>query len=87
MTVVYHRSPGENARHFGPYLGGRKVPDAVSGLGRVLPLGYAADRYTGAERELARMRGASPGAREAWSAPWRRCWSGTQPRSRCCAPN
>lgn len=28
------------------------------------PLGYTADRYTGAERELARMRGASPGARD-----------------------
>ena len=26
-----------------PYLGGQKVRDAVSGLGRVLPLGYAAD--------------------------------------------
>jgi excinuclease ABC subunit C len=62
VTVVYHRSPGEGARHFGPYLGGRKVRDAVSGLSRVLPLGYTAERYTGAERELARIRGASPGA-------------------------
>jgi excinuclease ABC subunit C len=64
VTVVYRRSPGEGARHFGPYLGGRKVRDAVSGLGRVLPLGYAADRFTGSERELARVRGASPGARD-----------------------
>jgi excinuclease ABC subunit C len=64
VRVVYRRSPGEGARHFGPYLGGRKVRDAVSGLGRVLPLRYAADRPTGTERELARMRGASPAARD-----------------------
>ena len=59
MTVVRQPSPGD----FGPYLGGQKVRDAVSGLGRVLPLGYAADGQAGTERDLARVRGASPGAR------------------------
>jgi excinuclease ABC subunit C len=63
VTVVYQPSAGDAARHFGPYLGGQKARDAVSGLGRVLPLGYATDRLAGSERELARARSAAPGAR------------------------
>ena len=57
LTVVRQPAPGD----FGPYLGGQKVRDAVSGLGRVLPLGYAADGQAGTERDMARVRGASPG--------------------------
>jgi excinuclease ABC subunit C len=55
----------EEARYFGPYLGGQKARDAVSGLARVLPLGATADRATDspAERDLARARGACPGPR------------------------
>jgi len=59
LTVVHQPSPGD----FGPYLGGQKVRDAVSGLGRVLPLGYAADGRAGTELDMARLRGASPGMR------------------------
>ncbi len=59
LTVVRQPSPGD----FGPYLGGHKVRDALSGLGRVLPLGYTADGQAGTERDMARVRGASPGAR------------------------
>ena len=59
LTVVRQPAPGD----FGPYLGGQKVRDAVSGLSRVLPLGHAADHQAGTGRELARVRGASPGAR------------------------
>ena len=59
LTVVHRPAPGD----FGPYLGGQKARDAVSGLGRVLPLAHAADRRAGAERDLARLRGAKPGAR------------------------
>jgi excinuclease ABC subunit C len=59
LTVVRQPAPGD----FGPYLGGQKVRDAVSGLGRVLPLGYAADGQAGTERDMARLRGASPAAR------------------------
>ena len=59
LTVVRQPSPGD----FGPYLGGQKVRDAMTGLGRVLPLAYAADGQAGTERDLARLRGASPGAR------------------------
>jgi excinuclease ABC subunit C len=63
VTVVHQPRTGDRARHFGPYLGGQKARDAVSGLGRILPLGYAMERPAGAERELARALGASPGAR------------------------
>jgi excinuclease ABC subunit C len=61
LAVVYQ--PGTQARHFGPYLGGAKVRDAVSGLGRVLPLGYAGDGMAGSERDMARVRGTSPAER------------------------
>jgi excinuclease ABC subunit C len=59
LTVVRQPASGD----FGPYLGGQKVRDAVSGLGRVLPLGYAADGQAGTARDMARVRGTSPGAR------------------------
>jgi len=59
LTVIRRPRTGEEARYFGPYLGGQKARDAVSGLGRVLPIGRAG--ALGAERELARARGASPG--------------------------
>ena len=62
VMVVHHPRTGDRARHFGPYLGGQKARDAVSGLGRILPLAYAMDRLAGAEGELARARGAYPGA-------------------------
>jgi excinuclease ABC subunit C len=63
VSVVHQPSPGDPCRHFGPYLGGQKVRDAVSGLGRVLPLAYAGDGRAGTERDMARVRGASPQAR------------------------
>jgi excinuclease ABC subunit C len=57
----------EEARYFGPYLGGQKARAAVSGLARVLPLGATTDRAahkpTGTARELARARGAWQPAR------------------------
>jgi excinuclease ABC subunit C len=59
LTVVRQPAPGD----FGPYLGGQKVRDAVSGLGRVLPLGYAGDARAGSERDMARVLGTSPAAR------------------------
>jgi excinuclease ABC subunit C len=63
LTVIRRPRAGDPARCFGPYLGGQKARDAVSGLGRVLPLGHTGDRAAGTERELARARGASPGVR------------------------
>jgi excinuclease ABC subunit C len=57
VKVVYRPVPG--GRHFGPYLGGRKVRLAVSGLCRVLPLAYAGDGPGGTRHELARALGVS----------------------------
>jgi excinuclease ABC subunit C len=55
IAVVYER--GQSARHFGPYLGGRQVRLAVSGLCRVLPVNYARGDLTGTRKDLARVRG------------------------------
>lgn len=63
LRVVYERRPGDNARYFGPYLGGRRVREAVAGISRVLPLDYAGDGGRGTTGELARVRGASPANR------------------------
>jgi excinuclease ABC subunit C len=61
VRVVHQPLPG--ARHFGPYLGSRKVRCAVSGLCRELPLGYAAGGLAGARREMARVLGVSAAER------------------------
>jgi excinuclease ABC subunit C len=61
LTVIRHPRRGDPARYFGPYLGGQKARQAVSGLQRVLPPGHAADQPAGAARELARARAVSPG--------------------------
>ena len=55
VTVVYERN--EIDRHFGPYLGGRQVRLAVSGLCRVFPLHYAGSELTGTRHALAELRG------------------------------
>jgi excinuclease ABC subunit C len=54
LTVGHQ--PALGIRNFGPYLGGRQVRLAVSGLNRVLPLGYAGD-LDGTRGDLARVRG------------------------------
>jgi len=73
LTVVYGND--ERARSFGPYLGGRQVRLAVSGLGRVLPLDYAGGALTGTRRDLARIRTAEqkvtrPGAADHDACGW-----------------
>ena len=60
LTVVRQPRRGDPARYFGPYLGGQKAREAVSGLRRVLPLGHAADQAAGAALDLARARAVSP---------------------------
>jgi len=49
---------------FGPYLGGTKIRQALSGLRRVYPLAYAGDRLTGAERDMAAKLGVRTADRE-----------------------
>lgn len=69
LSIVVDRDPpGLRTVHdagaadltFGPYLGGTQVRLAVSGLLRAFPLHYAAARLTGAQRDLARVRGYEP---------------------------
>lgn len=63
IEVVHDRLPGDRSRYFGPYLGGQKVRDAVSGLSRVLPIAYTAGQPAGSQRELARLLGVDPAGR------------------------
>ncbi len=65
LSVAYQAAPAGQVRYFGPYLGGLRVRRAVAALHRILPLPHAADRLDGAERDLARVRGAAGGDRTA----------------------
>jgi excinuclease ABC subunit C len=65
LSVAYQAEPAGQVRYFGPYLGGLRVRRAVAALHRILPLCHAGDRLGGAERDLARVRGAAGGDREA----------------------
>lgn len=67
LEAVVHE-PLDAADLFGPYLGGTQARLAVSGLDRVLPLGYTEDRLSGAQRDLARARGIAAADREAMLA-------------------
>ncbi|MEV4513187.1 GIY-YIG nuclease family protein [Dactylosporangium sp. NPDC049525] len=60
--------PDRPADVFGPYLGGTQARLAMSGLGRVLPLGYTDERLTGAARDMARIRGVDVTDRDAFLA-------------------
>jgi excinuclease ABC subunit C len=57
-------TPATGVRFFGPYLGGDKVREAVSGLHRVLPLPYTRDGMSGGERDLGRVRRAAAADRD-----------------------
>ena len=52
------------APHFGPYLGGLRIRQAISGLHRVLPLQYTVEG-DGSAQEFGRLFGIGPGDREA----------------------
>jgi len=60
ISVVHDVREAGRGAHFGPYLGGHKVRQAVSALHRVLPLAYAGAGVTGLGRDLARVRGVGP---------------------------
>jgi excinuclease ABC subunit C len=63
LVVAHCRHDGPEGRWYGPYLGGLKVRTAVSALHRVLPLPYATDALSGAERDMARARAVLPAER------------------------
>lgn len=64
LSVVHLAEPADGFRHFGPYLGGRRVRLAVSALHRVLPVSYTGTGMRGAELEMARKRGVVTGDRD-----------------------
>jgi excinuclease ABC subunit C len=57
LSVVHLVEARPGCRHFGPYLGGTRVRQAVAALERILPLAYAATGLRGSERAMARQRG------------------------------
>jgi excinuclease ABC subunit C len=65
LTVEHLVEPRPGIRHFGPYLGGVRVREAVSGLARILPLAYTAVGLRGSELDMARVRGVGP-SDQAW---------------------
>ena len=65
LTVARAHRPGPGLRYFGPYLGGLRARQAVAAIGRVCPLAATGTALRGAERDLARARGAAGGDRGA----------------------
>jgi excinuclease UvrABC nuclease subunit len=64
LRVAHDRRPGTGLRYFGPYLGGLQARQAVAGLNRILPLAYLGEGPGGAQRALARARGATRADRD-----------------------
>jgi excinuclease ABC subunit C len=59
LSVAHRHQPAAGVRSFGPYLGGLRARQAISGLERILPLSYTAagTGVGGTRRDLARVRG------------------------------
>lgn len=64
LRITYQAEPG----CFGPYLGGARARQAISGLHRIRPLAYTGTRLTGAARDMAAIRGVTPADRAALAA-------------------
>jgi len=63
-TPGLHLSHDRDGRTHGPFLGGRRARLAVRALLRIHPLPYAREALTGAEREMAVLRGVRPADRD-----------------------
>jgi excinuclease ABC subunit C len=57
LSVEHVIRAADGVAHFGPYLGGLRARQAVTGLGRILPLSYTSTRLDGARLDMARARG------------------------------
>jgi excinuclease ABC subunit C len=57
LSVAHLPANRPAVTYFGPYLGGRRVRQAVKGLGRVLPLAYTGAGLHGTLLDIARARG------------------------------
>ena len=76
--AVVHQEPcvAAGVEYFGPYLGGMRARLAVAGLGRVLPLAYAAEGLSGCQVDLGRVLGIDRLDREALLATLRQVLGG-----------
>lgn len=61
--ITVHHEVRDDLPHFGPYLGGTRVRTAITALGVLYPLAYAADGLRGAELAMAEARGVCPADR------------------------
>lgn len=59
----FTHTPTPTMPHFGPYLGGLRIRQAISAMHRVLPLPYTSDT-DGSTREFAELFGIGPADRE-----------------------
>jgi excinuclease ABC subunit C len=68
-TPGLHLSHDPGGRTHGPYLGGVRARLAVRALHKIHPLPYAREALTGAERDMAALRGVRPADRDrlAWA--------------------
>ena len=57
IRVRHEVLEAEDARWYGPFLGGTATRMAVAAIERVYPLTYTRSRLTGTERDLARLQG------------------------------
>jgi excinuclease ABC subunit C len=57
LSVAHVARQAGTAVYFGPYLGGRRVRQAVKGLGRIAPLAYTGTGLRGTRLDIARARG------------------------------
>jgi excinuclease ABC subunit C len=57
LSVAHVARAAGTAIYFGPYLGGRRVRQAVKGLNRILPLAYTGAGLRGTGLDIARARG------------------------------
>nr|WP_127933842.1 hypothetical protein [Nonomuraea polychroma] len=67
-TRTSHVAQFDGVVGFGPYLGGARARQAVSGLHRAFPLSYTRDRLTAAERDIATRLGVGPQSRKRLAA-------------------
>lgn len=64
LTVEHVVGPRDDARHFGPYLGGLRARQAARALSRIFPLSASGTRLRGAQLDIARARGVADADRE-----------------------
>lgn len=68
LRAVHVPRMPDQARYFGPYLGGLKARRAVAALHRLLPIAYAGSSLTASQREMAALLKVDPADRDSMIA-------------------